>query len=149
MTRDEKYMTIALAQARAARELGEVPVGAVVVYEDRVLAQSFNTRETHRNALAHAELSAIHEACIQLSTWRLDECDLYVTLEPCPMCAGAIINSRIRRLVFGAPDLRAGCAGSLTDLFRLPFNHKPDVFGGVLEQACSELLQDFFRGIRK
>jgi len=149
MTRNEKYMTLALQQAQLAMELGEVPVGAVVVHRNRVIAQAYNTREAHNNALAHAEITAIHEACIALGSWRLQDCELFVTLEPCPMCAGASINARISRIIYGASDPKAGCAGSVTDLFRLPFNHKPEVIGGVLEQSCAKILHYFFKDIRK
>ena len=120
---DEELMGAALAEARIAADLGEVPVGAVVARRGEIVAAAHNTRETQRNALHHAELLAIDAACKALGGWRLWECELFVTLEPCPMCAGAIVNSRIKRVVYGAPDPKAGCCGSVTDLFALPFNH--------------------------
>ena len=122
---DQELMGAALREARIAADLGEVPVGAVVARRGEIVAAAHNTRETQRNALHHAELLAIDAACKALGGWRLWECELFVTLEPCPMCAGAIVNSRIRRVVYGAPDPKAGCCGSVTDLFALPFNHHP------------------------
>lgn len=142
-------MRLALESAREALSLGEVPIGAVVVRGDEVISRSFNTRETQKNALHHAELLAIDAACKVLGGWRLSECELYVTLEPCPMCAGAVINSRIARVVYGASDPKAGCAHSVIDLFALEFNHRPIVRGGVLESECSELLSKFFHTLRK
>lgn len=146
---DRDLMRLAIAQARLAAGLGEVPVGAVVCRDGRVVSEAHNLRETAKNALAHAELGAIDAACKQLGGWRLHECDLYVTLEPCPMCAGAIINARIRRVVFGAYDPKAGCMGSLVDLTQIPFNHCPQVVGGVLQEECGQLLRDFFLRLRK
>lgn len=148
MAEDEIYMRQALVLAAQAAEYGEVPVGAVVVYDGKVVGQGFNRRESGKNALAHAELEAIDQACRTLGGWRLHKCDLYVTLEPCPMCSGAIINARIRRLVFGAYDPKGGCFGSVSDFNELPFNHKPQVTGGVLEQECAQALSDFFRRLR-
>ena len=142
-------MSLALQQAQLAAEAWEVPVGAVVICGDRILSQAFNTRESHLSAIAHAEIIAIHEANIALGSWRLQDCELYVTLEPCPMCAGAIINARIARVVFGAYDAKAGCAGSVTDLFQLPFNHRPEVVGGVLEVNSTRILTDFFKKLRE
>ena len=124
---DSELMGLALEEARKAAALGEVPVGAVVARNGEVVAAAHNTRETEKNALHHAELLAIDAACKKLGGWRLWECELFVTLEPCPMCAGAIINSRIRRVVYGAADTKAGCCGSVTDLFAMPFNHHPVV----------------------
>jgi len=141
-------MRLALEQAKLACEMGEVPVGAVVVKDGEVVSAAFNRRETGKNALYHAELCAIGEACEKLGGWRLFECDLYVTLEPCPMCAGAVINARIRRLVFGARDQKAGCFGSVSDFNALSFNHRPEVYGGVLESECSAILKDFFKNLR-
>lgn len=141
-------MNLALEQAHLAYALGEVPVGAVIVKDNRVIAAAYNLRECQQNALAHAELLAIEKACEVLQTWRLTECDLYVTLEPCPMCSGAIINARIRRVIYGAYDKKAGCCESLTNLFALPFNHRPTVVGGVLELQSRELLKDFFKKLR-
>lgn len=145
---DFVYMEMALEQARLAASLGETPVGAVVVWEDRVVSAACNRRELDRMATAHAELLAIEEACRTLGGWRLHKATLYVTLEPCPMCAGAIINARIKRVVFGAPDPKAGCCGSLTDLFSQPFNHHPEIEGGVLAEESAQLLREFFRTLR-
>ena len=146
---DEKFMTEALALAREAAEAGEVPVGCVVVDGDRIVGRGRNRRETAKNALSHAELEAIDEACRTLGGWRLWRCTLYVTLEPCPMCAGAIINARIPRVVYGAADAKAGSCGTLTNLFALPYNHRPTVTGGVLEAESRELLQSFFKRLRE
>ena len=124
---DYELMGAALAEAEKAAALGEVPVGAVVAKDGEIVAAAHNTRETEKNALHHAELLAIDAACKKLGGWRLWQCELFVTLEPCPMCSGAILNSRIRRVVYGAADTKAGCCGSVTDLFALPFNHHPVV----------------------
>lgn len=145
---DEAYMAMALELAREAAALGEVPVGAVAVWDGEVVGTGFNRRETGKNALAHAELAAIDAACRRLGGWRLHKCDLYVTLEPCPMCAGAIVNARIRRVVFGARDPKAGCFGSVGDFCAMPFNHRPEVCGGVLEEACAAELTAFFQRLR-
>ena len=142
-------MRQALELAKQASDEGEVPVGAVVVCEGKVVGTGRNRREKEKNALCHAEIEAIDNACKTLGGWRLHKCDLYVTLEPCPMCAGAVINSRIKRLVYGAADKKAGCARSVTNLFDMPFNHKPEIVSGVLEEECASLLQDFFRELRK
>ena len=148
MRTDESYMSLALELAREAAKLGEVPVGAVAVRDGEVVGTGFNRRETGKNALAHAELEAIDAACRKLGGWRLHRCDLYVTLEPCPMCAGAIVNARIRRVVFGARDPKAGCFGSVSDFAALPFNHRPEVVGGVLAEACAAELSAFFQRLR-
>ena len=148
MRTDESYMSLALELAREAARLGEVPVGAVAVWDGEVAGTGFNRRETGKNALAHAELEAIDAACRKLGGWRLHRCDLYVTLEPCPMCAGAIVNARIRRVVFGARDPKAGCFGSVSDFAALPFNHRPEVVGGVLAEACAAELSAFFQRLR-
>ena len=145
---DDRYMRLALEQARLAAAIGEAPVGALAVCDGQIIAADHNRRETDRCALAHAELLVIRAACQKLGGWRLHRCTLYVTLEPCPMCAGAIINARIPRVVFGARDPKAGCFGSLTDFTALPFNHKPEVTAGVLEDECSALLRKFFRKLR-
>ena len=145
---DEELMGAALAEARIAADLGEVPVGAVVARRGEIVAAAHNTRETQRNALHHAELLAIDAACKALGGWRLWECELFVTLEPCPMCAGAIVNSRIKRVVYGAPDPKAGCCGSVTDLFALPFNHHPVVEQGLGADEASALLGEFFARLR-
>ncbi|MBQ2301623.1 MAG: tRNA adenosine(34) deaminase TadA [Oscillospiraceae bacterium] len=146
---DEEYMREALSLAEKAFELGEVPVGAVAVWEGKIVGRGMNLRETDKNALRHAEIMAIDEACKNLGGWRLWKCDLYVTLEPCPMCAGAIINSRVKRVIYGASDPKAGSCGSLTNLFEMPYNHKPEVVSGVLEKECSEILSRFFARLRE
>ncbi len=146
---DEEYMREALALAKKAFELGEVPVGAVAVWDGKIVGRGMNLRETDKNALRHAEITAIDEACKNLGGWRLWKCDLYVTLEPCPMCAGAIINSRVKRVIYGASDPKAGSCGSLTNLFEMPYNHKPEVVSGVLEKECSALLSEFFAKLRE
>ena len=146
---DFELMGLALEEAAKAAALGEVPVGAVVARHGEVVAMAHNTRETEKNALHHAELLAIDAACKALGGWRLWQCDLYVTLEPCPMCTGAIINARIRRLCYGAKDPKAGSCGSVVNLFELPYNHKPQVISGVLEEACAERLSGFFRSLRE
>lgn len=145
---DEDYMREALALAKTAFEMGEVPVGAVAVWDGKIVGRGMNRRETDKNALRHAEISAIDEACRTLGGWRLWKCDLYVTLEPCPMCAGAIINARIPVVVYGAKDPKAGSVGSITDLFSMPYNHHPQVISGVMETECAGLLRDFFRSLR-
>ena len=147
--RDERFMREALALAREAAAECEVPVGAVVVRGDEIVGRGRNRRETGKTALAHAELEAIGEACRTLGGWRLWQCELFVTLEPCPMCAGAAINARLPRVVFGASDPKAGSCGSVTDLFALPYNHHPETVGGVLGGECAALLQDFFRALRE
>jgi tRNA(adenine34) deaminase len=149
MDRDEFFLREALKLARAAAEEGEVPVGAVIVKDDIIIAEGRNRRETGKNALCHAELEAIDRACKTLGGWRLWQCELFVTLEPCPMCAGAIINARIPRVVFGAKDKKAGSCGSVVNLFELPYNHKPELVGGVLEDECAQLLTDFFKKLRE
>ena len=146
---DERYMRLALALAAEAAAEGEVPVGAVIVRDGAVVGTGRNRRETARSALAHAEIEAIADACRRLGGWRLFGSALYVTLEPCPMCAGAIINARIDRVVYGARDSKAGSCGSVTDLFVLPYNHKPAAEGGLLEGECGAMLSDFFRGLRE
>lgn len=146
---DEEFMREALALAAQAAAEGEVPVGAVVTLGDRIVGRGRNRRETGKNALCHAELEAIGEACRTLGGWRLWQCTLYVTLEPCPMCTGAIINARIPRLVYGAADEKAGSCGSVTNLFALPYNHKPEVLSGVLAEESAALLQEFFRRLRE
>ena len=145
---DRAAMAEALRQAKLAADIGEVPVGACVYRDGELIAAAHNRRETDKSALAHAELLAIRDACARLGGWRLHECALYVTLEPCPMCTGAIINARIRRVIFGARDPKAGCMGSVTDLVGMPFNHKPLVEGGVEEEACARLLREFFAKLR-
>lgn len=142
-------MKKALDQAKIAFSLGEVPIGAIIVKDDQIIATGYNKRETAHNALLHAEVDAINNACKKLSSWRLDGCTMFVTLEPCPMCAGAIINSRIKAVVFGAKDPKAGCLGSVTNMFEFPFNHRPAIVSGVLEEECSDILKQFFKELRK
>lgn len=148
MEREEAFMREALRLAHEAAAEGEVPVGAVVVKGDTIIATGCNRRETAKNALCHAELEAIQHACVALGGWRLWQCELYVTLEPCPMCAGAIINARIPRVIFGASDPKAGSCGSVVNLFELPYNHKPELIGGVLADESARLLSDFFKTLR-
>lgn len=148
MSSDVQFMNIALDLARQAAAEGEVPVGAVVVRNGEVIGIGRNRRETCGNALAHAELEAINAACQFLGGWQLVGCTLYVTLEPCPMCAGAIINSRIDRVVQGAMNPKAGSCGTLINLFDIPYNHHPEVLSGVCADECSTLLKDFFRALR-
>ena len=146
--RDRYFMRLALEQARLAAACGETPVGAVCARNGELVSLGRNRRETGKNALAHAEIEAIDAACRRLGGWRLWECELYVTLEPCPMCAGAIINSRIRRLVYGAADPKAGSCGSVVDLFALPYNHRPEVVSGFMADESAALLREFFAGLR-
>lgn len=148
--RDEIYMKKALELARIAAEQGEVPVGAIIVKNStgEIVGRGFNRREYGKSPLTHAEIVAIDEASRRLGGWRLIDCELYVTLEPCPMCAGAMINSRIERVVFGAYDKKAGSCGSVTNLFELPYNHKPELVGGVLESECAGVLSEFFKNLR-
>lgn len=144
----EDYMRHALLRAKTAASHGETPVGAVIVRDGKIIAGGRNRREGAKNALRHAEMDAIGAACKKLGGWRLVGCDLYVTLEPCPMCAGAIIASRVEHVYFGAYDKKAGSFGSLVDLNAVGYNHKPVVTGGVLEQECSQILKDFFTRLR-
>lgn len=146
---DKECMLLALEQAKISASELEVPVGAVITRNGELVSMGRNRRELGKNALAHAELEAIDLACKKLGGWRLWECDMYVTLEPCPMCTGAIINSRIRRLVYGASDKKAGSCGSVVNLFDLPYNHKPQVVSGFMEEECAEILSDFFKELRK
>ena len=146
---DEKMMREALLLAREAAEDGEVPVGCVITLGQTIVGRGRNRREKGKTALAHAELEAIAEACRTLGGWRLWQCTLYVTLEPCPMCAGAILNAHLPRVVFGAKDPKSGAAGSLVDLLHLPGCFQPEVSGGVLEADCSQALRDFFRALRQ
>lgn len=143
------FMREALFLAEEAEKEGEVPVGAVVVCEGKIVGTGRNRRETEKNALCHAEIEAINNACKNLGGWRLFKCDLYVTLEPCPMCAGAIINSRIKNVYFGASDYKNGACGSVVNLFNLDFNHKPNFESGILETECSEILTRFFKNLRE
>ena len=148
MTEQEKYMKAALKLAQKAADEGEVPVGAVVVCDGKIVGRGRNRRETKKNALHHAEIEAIEKACKKLGGWRLIGCTLYVTLEPCIMCAGAIMNSRIERIVIGTSDKKAGAYGGIMDINSLPVNHIPQVEIGILEEQCSEILKDFFKQLR-
>ncbi|HWO96294.1 MAG TPA: tRNA adenosine(34) deaminase TadA [Bacillus sp. (in: firmicutes)] len=146
---DRYYMNAAIEEAKKAELIMEVPIGAVIVQDGEIIARGHNLRETEQRSIAHAELLAIDEACRKMGTWRLETATLYVTLEPCPMCAGAIVLSRVKRVVFGAYDPKGGCAGTLMNLLREEkFNHQAEVEGGVLEEECGKLLTDFFRKIR-
>ncbi len=145
----EDFMRYALGLASLSSAEGEVPVGAVVVCDGKIVGEGRNRRETVKNALHHAEIEAINSACESLGGWRLWKCDLYVTLEPCPMCAGAIINSRIKNVYFGAPDPKNGAVISKARLFDVDFTHKPQFEGGILESECSEILTSFFKNLRE
>ena len=144
-----EFMNEAIALARQSELEGEVPVGAVVVKDNKIVGTGRNRREYGKNALYHAELEAIDSACKTLGGWRLWQCDLYVTLEPCPMCAGAIINARIKTVYFGAFDPKAGSCGSMINLFSLPYNHQPELVSGVMEEQCADELRTFFRELRE
>ena len=143
-----EFMNRAITLAKQSALEGEVPVGAVIVKDNEIIAEGRNRREYGKNALYHAEIEAINNACKKLGGWRLWQCDLYVTLEPCPMCAGAIINARIKRVVFGAFDLKAGSFGSVVNFNDLAYNHKPEIIGGIMENECKELLSIFFKELR-
>jgi len=145
----KEFMYEALSLAKEASAMGEVPVGAVIVKDGEIIAKGKNERETKQNALSHAEIEAINNACKALGSWRLDECEMYVTLEPCPMCAGAIINSRIKTLIFGAYDSKAGSIDSVINLCDYPYNHKPEIYGGICEDECLEVLREFFKTLRE
>ena len=149
LTREEKYMKEAIKQAKKAYALNEVPIGCVIVYEDKIIARGYNRRVTDKNTLSHAELNAIRKASKKLGDWRLDDCEMYVTLEPCQMCAGAIVNARITRVIFGAYDQKAGSFGTLIDFNSYPLNHKPEIIGGVCEEECKALMQKFFTYLRE
>ena len=143
---DEKYMKAAIKEAMKAESIDEVPIGAVIVLEDKIIARAHNLRETKQDSLAHAEILAIQKACKKLGTWRLENCTLYVTLEPCPMCSGAILQSRIKRVVYGAADPKGGCIESCMQMYEIKgFNHYPEVTNGILKEECSELLKKFFK----
>ena len=148
--KDQQYMRLAIEEAKKAEQLGEVPIGAVIIHEDKIIARAHNLREATQNAASHAELSAIQEANTAIGSWRLENTTLYVTLEPCPMCAGAILQSRIPRVVYGARDPKGGCVHSLYELLNdARFNHEAEVTEGVLAEECGELLTNFFRAIRE
>ena len=143
------FMQEALSLAKLSLNENEVPVGAVIVKDGKIVGKGRNRREQLKNALSHAEIEAINDACKNLSSWRLESCDLYVTLEPCPMCAGAIINARINKVIYGAKDSKMGAVSSIISMFDLDFNHRPKVVFGVMENECSEILSDFFKKQRK
>ncbi|MCH5185139.1 MAG: tRNA adenosine(34) deaminase TadA [Oscillospiraceae bacterium] len=147
---NERYMKEAIKQAKKAAELGETPVGAVIVKDNKIIARGYNSRESKKKATGHAEITAIERACKKLGGWRLPDTSMYVTLEPCPMCSGAVIAARIDRLYFGAYDKKAGCCGSKCNLF-VPgmFNYKADVVGGIMEEECAGLLKEFFKDLRR
>lgn len=144
-----KFMKIALKEAQKALEKNEVPIGAVIVKDNKVIAKAHNLREKNNLVTSHAEILAIQKASKKLKSWRLDSCTLYVTIEPCPMCAGAIIQSRIKELFYGASDTKAGAHSSVVNLFELPFNHKVDVHSGVLKEESAEIISNFFKELRK
>ena len=144
------FMKEAIKQAKKAQSINETPIGAVIVHKGKIIARGYNKRETKKNSLCHAEIIAINKASKKLGGWRLPECDIYVTLEPCPMCAGAIISSRIDNLYFGAYDKKSGCAGSVTNLFENNlFNHNVTVTGGLMESECADILKNFFKKLRQ
>ncbi len=147
---DEKFMREALRLAKRAAALGEMPVGAVIVRDGEIISRGYNRRETKKNALFHAEITAIERACKKLGGWRLPRCEMYVTLEPCPMCAGAILNSRIEHVYYGAPDEKSGCCGSKINLLDMNLcNYTAGATGGVLEAECREEIKKFFKGLRE
>jgi tRNA(adenine34) deaminase len=150
MTTDEKYMRTAIRQAEKAGAIGEVPIGCVIVYEDKIIARGYNRRTVDKNVLSHAEINAIRKACRKIGDWRLEGCTMYVTLEPCPMCSGAIVQARIPRVVIGCMNAKAGCAGSVLDMLHEEgFNHQVETETGVLGEDCSQMMKDFFRELRE
>ena len=150
LTEDKKYMKEAIRQAKKAWKLEEVPIGCVIVHEGKIIGRGYNRRTADKNVLAHAEIQAIRKACRKMGDWRLEDCTLYVTLEPCQMCAGAIVQARIPRVVAGCMNPKAGCAGSILNLLQMPeFNHQAELTTGVLEAECAELMKGFFRELRE
>lgn len=150
MTQDEKYMKAAITQAKKAAALNEVPIGCVIVQDGKIIARGYNRRNTDKNTLAHAELAAIRKASKKTGDWRLEDCTMYVTLEPCQMCAGAIVQSRLKRVVIATMNPKAGCAGSVLNLLQMEaFNHQVEITRGVREEECAALLSDFFRKLRQ
>ena len=148
--REEKYMREAIKQAKKAERIDEVPIGCVIVYQDKIIARGYNRRNIDKNTLSHAELNAIRKASKKLGDWRLDDCEMYVTLEPCQMCAGAIVQSRIQKVYIGCMNAKAGCAGSVLNLLQVErFNHQAEIIKGVLEEECSTMLSDFFKRLRQ
>lgn len=148
--KEEKYMHAAIREARKAYALEEVPIGCVIVYQDKIIARGYNRRNTDKNTIAHAEMTAIKKASKKLGDWRLEGCTMYVTLEPCQMCAGAIVQARIDKVVIGSMNPKAGCAGSVLNLLEIPsFNHQVEIQKGVLEEECSHMLSSFFKELRE
>lgn len=147
--KDLKYMLLALKEANKAKVKDEVPVGCIIVKNDKIIARAHNLREKKYNALAHAEILAIDKACKKNKAWRLEDATIYITLEPCPMCAGAILQSRIKRIVYGAYDKKAGAIDSVLHTFDYPFNHHPEIEGGILQNECADILKEFFKNKRK
>ena len=148
-SQDEKYMKEAIRQAKKAYALGEVPIGCVIVYQDKIIGRGYNRRNTDKNTLSHAEITAIRKASKKIGDWRLEDCTLYVTLEPCQMCAGAIVQARITRVVMGTMNPKAGCGGSILNILEMPqFNHQVQVTRGVLEEECTRMLTSFFKELR-
>ena len=146
---DEKYMKEAIRQARKAYAIGEVPIGCVIVYKDKIIGRGYNRRMADKNTLSHAELIAIRKASRKMGDWRLEECTMYVTLEPCQMCSGAIVQSRMSRVVVGCMNPKAGCTGSILNLLQMKeFNHQAELTTGVLEEECSQMMKDFFKELR-
>lgn len=149
MDQDIKYMRAAIREAKKAAALGEVPIGCVIVYQNKIIGRGYNRRNTDKSTLAHAEITAIRRASRKMGDWRLENCTLYVTLEPCQMCAGAIVQARIKRVVMACMNPKAGCAGSILNILEMPqFNHQVEVTRGILEEECSFLLKNFFKALR-
>ena len=150
MTEDERYMNEAIKQAKKAYALDEVPIGCVIVQDNKIIARGYNRRNTDKNALAHAEISAIKKASKKTGDWRLEDCTMYVTLEPCQMCAGAIVQSRMKKVVIGAMNPKAGCAGSVINILQMKqFNHQAEMENGILEKECADMLSTFFKELRE
>ena len=150
MTQGEKYMREAIRQAKKAYEIGEVPIGCVIVYQDKIIGRGYNRRTIDKNTLAHAELLAIRKASKKMGDWRLEDCTMYVTLEPCQMCSGAIVQSRMKKVVVGCMNPKAGCAGSILNLLQMEeFNHQVELEIGVLEEECSQMMKQFFKELRE
>lgn len=150
MIREERFMKAAIAQAKKAYNINEVPIGCVIVYKDEIIARGYNRRVTDKNTLSHAELNAIKKASKRLGDWRLDDCEMYVTLEPCKMCAGAIVQARVKKVYIGCMNPKAGCAGSIVDMFSIKeFNHQVEKEIGILEKDCSQMLKNYFKELRE
>lgn len=150
MTQDEKYMKEAIKQAKKAYAIGEVPIGCVIVYKDKIIGRGYNRRTIDKNTIAHAEMIAIKKASKKMDDWRLENCTMYVTLEPCQMCSGAIVQSRMKKVIVGCMNPKAGCAGSILNLLQMPeFNHQVELEIGILEEECSSLMKQFFKELRE